>query len=289
MSFFSPDDRQDHELDSFYLHIRDDPKRIDARNFVEAMWKQYAPYAEPGFLSNARKHLHQRTWEMYLACVFLQHGLEIQKKTRAKGPDIQLLNHGRTIWIEATTRTSGTEKDAVPPLEEGKVQDVPKNQIILRLTAAIKDKFEQYKIWREENIIGTKDCFVIAVNGGNIRSIFPDRPIPYIVSSVFPFGDLVVTMDKDSMKLVDYSYEYRDSITKRSGAPVQTNAFENKEHSGISAVLYSWFNAVNRPTQIGAEIECVHNPLAENSLPQSVFRFGREWRAKNNRLIMKRW
>jgi type I restriction enzyme S subunit len=290
MSFFLPDDRQDHELDPFYRHIRDDPKRIDARNFVEARWKQYAPYAEPSFLSEARKHFHERTWEMYLACVFLRHELKIQKKSSAEGPDIQLLNQGRTIWVEAIAPTSGTGQDAVPPLENGKAQDTPKDQIILRLTAAIKEKFDQYKKYRKKNIIGDKDCFVIAVNGGHVRSALPDPPPPYIVSSVFPFGDPVVTMDKKSMELIDCSFDYRDTITKRSGAPVPTNVFENEEYSGISAVLYSWFNVVNRPTQMGAEIEYVHNPLAtKNRLPRGFFRFGREWWVESEELCGKKW
>ena len=78
--FFS----KDNVPDPFYACIRDDPSRKDDRNFVEELWQEYAPYAEPEFLEDAKRHFHQKAWEMYLACVFLKNGLQLQNKTKKK-------------------------------------------------------------------------------------------------------------------------------------------------------------------------------------------------------------
>ena len=45
----------------------------------------------------------------------------------------------------------------------------------------------------------------------------------------------------------------------------------NKDYAGISAVLYSYMNVVNRPNRIGVEVHIVHNPLADNKLPHGIF------------------
>jgi len=68
---------------------------------------------------------------------------------------------------------------------------------------------------------------------------------------------------------------------------VPTDIFMNKDYAGISAVLYSYMNVVNRPNQIGIEVNIVHNPLADNKLSQKIFPFGTEWWVENNELIRK--
>lgn len=76
--FFS----RDNVPDPFYACIRDNPYRKDARNFVEELWQEYATHAEPGFLEDAKRHFHQKTWEMYLACVFLKNRFQLIRKTK---------------------------------------------------------------------------------------------------------------------------------------------------------------------------------------------------------------
>lgn len=284
-SFFS----SEQATDPSYNHIRDNPIRKEASDFVEGMWQKYASYAEPQFLDKAREDFHAKIWEMYIGCLFLDYGFDLQKKIKEKGPDICLSIENRNLWIEAVAPTSGTGDNAIPDIKAG---DVPVDKILLRLRGAIKEKYNQYKGYRNRGIIKPDDYYVIAVNGGRITYGLLDENIPYIVKCVLPFGHPVLdidTTDKTSLKIVGSYHEYRDTIATHKGSPVHTNIFENKEYSKISAILYSWMNVVDRPTPIGVEIQYVHNPLAdkENKLPLGIFPFGTEWYVENDDLIRK--
>lgn len=272
--------------DPFYNHIRDNHDRKDAYNFVEGMWQKYEAYAEPDFLDNAMKDFHAKSWEMYLGCLFKDYGFDLQKKTKKEGPDLHLRWNNRSIWVEATAPESGTGVNAVPDYKFNEVSDQPVDQIILRLTSAIQEKFKKYKGYMDKEIIKPDDFFVIAINGGRIRHAIAEQHIPYVIKSVLPFGNLVLTLRKDSMEIVGSNYEYMDTISTVKGSPVATNIYENKDYAGISAVIYSWMNIVNRPSKIGIEIHLVHNPLADNKLPFAIFPFGTKWRVEEDKLLI---
>lgn len=282
-SFFS----SKQAADLFYNRIRDNTDRKDARDFVERLWQKYESYAEPDFLDDARKDFHAKTWEMYVGCLFLDYGFNLQKKTQKKGPDLHLLWNKRSIWVEATAPGSGTGDNAVPEYKYNEVSDQPSDQIILRFTSAIQEKFEKYKSYRSNGIINDDDFYIIAINGGRIRYSSGAPTLPYIVSSVLPFGNLVFALDKQSGKIVNSFHQYRDALITAKGSPVPTDIFMNKDYAGISAVLYSYMNVVNRPNKIGVEVHVVHNPLADNNLPHGIFPFGTEWWVEGNELIRK--
>ncbi len=276
-------------IDPFYNRVRDNPDRKDAHDFVEGLWQKYETYAEPDFLDDARKDFHAKTWEMYLGCLFLDSGFNLQKKTKKEGPDLHLLWNNRSIWVEATAPESGTGDNAVPEYRYNEVSEQPSDQIILRFASAIQEKFKKYKSYRSNDkaIIKPDDFYIIAINSGRIRYSLGAPTLPYIVLSVLPFGDLVFTLDNKSGKVVDSSYGYRDAITTTKSSPVTTDIFVNKDYAGISAVLCSWMNIVNRPKRMGVEVHVVHNPLADNKLPSGIFPFGTEWRVENDTLIRK--
>jgi type I restriction enzyme S subunit len=206
--------------DPFYNHIRDNPDRKVAYDFVEGLWQKYESYAEPDFLDDAMKDFHAKSWEMYLGCLFKDFGFNLQKKTKKEGPDLHLRWNNSSIWVEATAPESGTGANAVPDYKFNEVSDQPVEQIILRLTSAIQKKFEMYKGYIGKGIIKPDDFYIIAINGGRIRHAIMEQGIPYVVKSVLPFGNLVLTYSKDTMKNVDSHYEYRDTITTANGGLV---------------------------------------------------------------------
>ena len=284
-TFFSSDPA----LDPFYNHIQDNPDRKDAHDFIEDLWQKYESYAEPGFLDDAKKDFLARTWEMYLGCLFLNYGFDLQKKAQKEGPDLQLQWNNRSIWVEATAPESGTGDNAVPEYRFNEVPDQPSEQIIFRFTSAIKEKFKKSKSYTSKGIINIDDFYIIAINGGRIRYSLVAPTLPYIVLSVLPFGDLVLAFDNESGKLVNSFHQYRDAVTTAKGSPVPTDIFMNMDYAGISAVLYSYMNVVNHPNRIGVEVHIVHNPLADNKLPLGIFPFGTEWRFENNKLIRENY
>ncbi|MCX5717726.1 MAG: hypothetical protein NTW44_05330 [Nitrospirae bacterium] len=284
-SFFSSEQADD----PFYNRIRDNlnPDYNDACDFVEVMWQKYAPYAEPEFLTKAKEDSHAKTWEMYLGCLFLDFGFSLQEKIKGEGPDLHLLWNDRSIWVEATAPESGTGNNAVPEYNYNEVSEQPSDQIILRFASAIQEKFRKYKSYKSKGIITADDFYIIAINGGRICYSLLASTHPYIVLSVLPIGNLVFAFDKESGKLVNSFHQYRDAVTTAKGSPVRTDIFMNKDYAGISAVLYSHMNVVNRPNRIGVEVHIVHNPLADNKLPQGIFPFGTEWWVSGNELIQK--
>lgn len=283
--FFSNDEVKD----AFYINVRDKEHHQETKKFVEELWQTYKPYAEPDFLKKAKEDFHAKTWEMYLGCVFLKYGLNLQKNNEIKGPDIHLLLNNRSVWIEAVAPTSGTGDNAVPGYNYDVVSEQPTEKIILRLTNAIDEKYKKYQNYKKEGIIKSDDIYVIAINGGRIPKSIMEQNIPYIVKAVLPFGNQVVTLDRKSHKIVDSQYEYKDTITTAKDSPVSTNIFQNVDYNGISAVLYSHMNVVNRPNGIGVEVHIVHNPLADNKLPHGIFPFGIEWWVEGKELINKQW
>jgi len=235
--FFSNDEVKD----TFYTNVRDKEHHQETRKFVEELWQIYEPYAEPKFLKKAKEDFHAKTWEMYLGCIFLKHGLNLQKNNKIEGPDIHLLLNDRSVWIEAVAPTSGTGDNAVPAYNFNEATDTPVEKVLLRLTSVIQEKFEKYNNYINNNkgIIKPEDFYVIAVNGGRIRYSLSEPSIPYIVSSVLPFGNPIITLNIKSMEITNSHYKNRDTITTAKGNPVYTNIFENEAYNGISAVLYS--------------------------------------------------
>jgi hypothetical protein len=54
--------------------------KTGVRQRIEDLWARYYPYCpDPHFLSDAREHFVQRTWEMYLACALLDAGFGLEK------------------------------------------------------------------------------------------------------------------------------------------------------------------------------------------------------------------
>lgn len=278
--------------DRDYNAVRDEPALMLARNYVEEMWKKYELHAEPSFQKKATEDFHAKIWEMYLGCVLIDNGMNLQVKQKVKGPDLCVRLDDRHLWIEAIAPKSGTGDNAVPEVntESDEAMDVPEKQILLRLTGAIEEKYKKYQkyITGESPIIKPKDYYVIAINGGRINFGFLLKGgIPFIVSCAFGLGNEVLTIKGNN---VSGSYEYREKINTCAGNPVNTNIFRSKQYSGISAVLYSCMNVANHPNQAGSEIDLVHNPFAlpDNSLPLDIFPFGTEWWVENNELMRKK-
>ncbi|MDD5435321.1 MAG: hypothetical protein PH343_07830 [Nitrospira sp.] len=205
------------------------------------------------------------------------------------GPEFYIMNVGKKIWWEAIAPGSGDGADAVPELVYGAsvTTEVPAEQIILRLRHAIEEKYRKYQRYLEQDVLSGNDAYVIAINSKRILPIVIEPELPYIVKAILPFGNLVIVWDRSENQLVETNHEYRDTIRKKSGSDVSTDIFLNPEYSGISAVLYSSVDAVNRPATFGADFVLVHNPCAKNPIKLGVFRFGAEYWVEGDELKRK--
>jgi len=183
---------------------------------------------------------------------------------------------------------AGTGADSVPNYSSGQAQEVPAEKILLRLRGAIEDKYKKYLGYLEKRIVSPNDYFVIAVNGGLIPHSILETDPPRIVSALFPLGERFVTIDRNTMEVIDTGFGYRGKLIKQSGSEVPTTLFTSDDYRCISAVLYSNSDAGNHPSalaDVGSDFTVIYNPFAKNPMPRGVLPSGRDYVVENEHLV----
>jgi hypothetical protein len=214
-------------------------------------------------------------------------------KTRNKGPDVCLKVNNIKIWIEAVAPSGGEGPDAIvqPKLEIGQIHwfKPPEEKIILRYLNAIFTKYSGYNTYLVDGIIKKGEPYIIAVNGRRVPFSKTDDDIPYIVKAVLPFGNFEVDVNFETNEIVDQRYSYRSEITKANNSIVPTYIFLDKEYSGISGILFSNSDLLNRPLISGTEFIFIHNPLADSPLSRGWLPIGYEYWVDSDKLHRKIW
>lgn len=265
-----------------YESVRDHANFADTKSLIESIWREYHPHADPHFLTDAKQHFHQRTWEMYLWYVLHSNGFS-PTKPGPKGPDYRFQFGEKTVWVEAVAPGRGESQDAVPQLQflndmpEPIAQDVPEEAILLRFTKALEDKRKQYEEFRSENDARNTDTFIIAINGCLATDYRGDSSVPYVIKATIGIGHLMVMFDPTGKEAPHSRYQRREQVLKNNNEPIPTNLFLRDEYQHVSGVLYSPKDVCNVPRQLGAEMYYFHNPRAHNLLPFGVFKFCREY------------
>jgi type I restriction enzyme S subunit len=216
---------------------------------------------------------------MYLACSLEDIGHSI---TCCKpGPDILLTTGETRIWVEAVTASGGEagRPDSIPERRLGEVNDSPEKEILLRIRAAIREKFEyKYQKYVMDGIIDQKDAYVVAVNASKIfYHAIVEMHMPRIVQAVYPVGCLQIKYDRETMKEVDRSYAFRPELQKVTGESVSTNIFFEEPYRALSGVLYSCVDATYVPERMGDDFVFVHNLNATVGVPHGLLGRGREY------------
>lgn len=263
------------------------PYSKPAREYLVALWKDFSAsgLADSHFVleitSGEGGKFEQRIWEMVLARRLRSCGHSLT--SGEYGPDFRMNHNGSTIWIEAI---SPSPKDIpaewlTPPRLDGKGEAVqaPFNAILLRWTAALKEKHEKLAIYRAKRIISDKDVYVIAIDPNQLTA---NRPLdegasrlPFAIETVFPVGPIGVPIGPDGQIAGDAVRTVRYSIENRNKAAVPTDSFLNPEYADVSAVVSA--STIFAPAE-NLRLTLVHNPLARNPLPHGLFgRATSEW------------
>lgn len=257
------------------------------REKFDKLWAKYQPYADMHFLSQIRINFHQRSWEMYIGNVLLENNFEIQSQN--EGPDFII---DKIAYIECVAPTKGDPKkpDSVPEMfiadkpEEIRLQDVPTDEMILRITQVIKDKaLEQYEKWKSKQWFNSKMPFIIAINTGGLDHV-EDPDMPNVIKALFGFRFKQINLKSGSV-----NYSHRDTLEKSSGVSVPVNYFINPNFSFISGVLFSDKTVLNHPDKIGSDCIFVNNPFAENFINESFVKLFRDWKAATNISLKKNY
>ena len=277
--------------DQFFNALKNEinPSCAKAKVFTQKLWEKTHSHLDSDLANQLRSQFHQRFWEMYLVSVLLDAEKNLEKG-RSKSPDICIKSADLPkIWVEAVTALPGTGVDAVQEAQPKVVRSVPDDQIKLRLLNSFSEKFKQFKRYREQNLVRDDESYIIAINAAQVPSATLDNDdIPRIVESLLPFGSPVITVNRQTLEVIDSSYTYQDSVSKTSGSIPKTS-FLNPEYFGISAVIYSSVDVFNFPEELNRGLLLFHNPLARNSLPLGFLKHGYEYWIDDDELKNKNW
>jgi|SRR5680860_321660 len=249
----------------------------ERREKFNNLWNRFKSLADKHFLSQVKKEFHERTWEMYIGCVLKIFFNNVSSEDI--GPDF-ILNKEKAdeIFIEAVACKKGDSADAVPDmivaenLKDITVQDVPHDEMLLRLSSSISYKANKYK-----DFINTKNKpYIIAVNKGALEH--PDSQIPLVLKCLFGFGD--EHFKKINEQLVYNGWTRREFIEKSNGEKISLMFFEKDENNFVSAVIYSPVNILNTPEKIGSDCVLIHNPKAKFPIDIKTFSFLQQWKAE---------
>jgi hypothetical protein len=271
------------DCDPSYLNIQRVQFVRPAKQYVERLWRMYAPYADRHFREDARKHFLQRYWEMYLAVALKDAGFTPVKLTD-KGPEFFIEIDGRRVWVEAIAPGGGQGPDKVPEFPLREVFKVPTEQVLLRYTNALAEKHAKYRRDVEKGIIRPDDGYILAINCREIPHARFGGVIPYVVQAFLPFGNAAVAFDDRTGKIVDKYFERRESISKLNTVKIPTTAFLDPAYAGISAIVHSAVDVANSPVVLGEDFFVLHNPLASCPIATGSFSRWCQYVFEDNRI-----
>jgi hypothetical protein len=275
--------------DAGYLCQATGISRRKEKEWMEKLWQQYEPYADSHFLDDFKRQFTQRSWELYLGATLLNRGFKLGKHV-SSGPDFDLQNNQnkRLTWIEAVAAEQGSGNDRVPDMAYGIVQNVPEEEMLLRIANALDQKFKKYQTELARGIVKGEEPYAIAVNRSGVGHVDPGLPL--ILKALFGIGHQTLRIRINGVRQENPEpfWSGRPKIEKRSGKDVPMLFFEDATHSGISAIIYCIDNILNSPRllqEMGENFIIVHNPLAKNPLPYGFFPFGEEYKAEGGYIL----
>ncbi len=195
------------------------------------------------------------------------------------GPDFLVKDQDQKVWIEVICPEPKGIPDAWLDFKEGVVA-FPGNDILLRWTAAIKEKAEKL-VGKNDNLgylkqghVSEDDAYVIAINGCQLRNgLFPSftgvSGFPFAVEAVFPIGAFQLQINSNNKQVVESGHQYRSSVLTNNHATVETNIFLNPQFQSVSAL---WAVDINGDGVIGnpEPTAIIHNPIAKNPIRQGL-------------------
>ncbi len=160
-------------------------------------------------------------------------------------------------------------------------------EILLRWTAAFKEKFEKQTKYLKNGIIKQNDAYIIAISGAQLRNLenagtmYDVSSYPVLIQILFAVGVQQITLDRETGAICNSETLSRSNITNSNGANISTMPFMSDECNGISAVL-GFSNNYSQTSSLPACI--VHNPFAHSPIPRDILGQNiQEWYAERQK------
>jgi hypothetical protein len=236
---------------------------------VLQLWDRYLDLGLPNddfvaeLTSGKKPSLFQRVWEMMVGRHLNAQGLKLA--CLGRGPDFRFERDGVTVWVEAIAPEPRGLPDhwlTGPARGEFRVGTVPHDEVLLRWTAAFKEKWRKLQDYQQKGIVGPGDAYVIAISGVQLGSIPMDHGIsrlPLAVETVFPVGPLAVILNTETHRIEGSRVSERFLIRNANMAAVPTTPFVDPAYAGVSAVFGC---SIDRCADAHLPAYVAHNPLA---------------------------
>ena len=128
------------------------------------------------------------------------------------------------------------------------VFSLPHSEILLRWTAAIKEKFEKLtgELGRPgtgylaKGVVGPEDSYIIAVNGRLLRNVFPQiegiSQHPFAVEATLAVGPWAIRINTRTQETFSSNLQHRPALPKPNGSPVPADTFFDPRYVPVSGV-----------------------------------------------------
>ncbi len=130
------------------------------------------------------------------------------------GPDLFIVHEGKRIWIEVICPEPASIPECWLTRQPDTVYSLPHEAMLLRWTAAIKEKSEKLMGPRDDPAKGylgkgrvaKEDSYVIAINGRLLRTVFPElegvSQLPFAVEATFSVGPNQITINRETKEMI---------------------------------------------------------------------------------------
>ncbi|MBK9498585.1 MAG: hypothetical protein IPO06_04225 [Leptospiraceae bacterium] len=256
----------------------------EIKAFIENLWLEFEPYADRKFKTQMKKNFHSCYFEMYLANCLIKLG-HYKLSSKDSGPDFFI--NELDAWVECIATNNGDSKNLdkvkdynyLNPNVQSTYKDamIPTEKIILRFTNAFDNKEKKFKEYIKEGIVNNNQPCIIAINAAKVNYSRINPGYPRILSALFPIGYQYVTLNKESLDVMEKGIKYSSEIIKSNQIGITKLAFTTKEYSHISGIIFSTDDAWNISdiSKIGTNLLFVPNPLAKNPIPENFLKVGR--------------
>ena len=261
-------------------------RTVLVRGFVERVCLQHTDrdFADANFVRELCSGSDTRYWQRLSEALIGQELLDADLDVRPSrdGPDFLIIEDGRKIWVEVICPEPSGIPDAWLQPVMGQACSFPHEEMLLRWTAAIKEKAAKLLGdpnsggvgYRAKGVVGLDDAYVIAVNGRLLRgpafaSITGISQFPFAVEAVFAVGPYAIHIDRETLKTVGSGHQHRPTIKKPNGAAVPAYTFLHDDFRPISAI---WALDIDETSAIGnpKPMAVVHNPIANIPAPSGL-------------------
>jgi hypothetical protein len=293
-----------------YESVRDHDWYGDTRALIEEQWARYQPLcSDPKFRNKAMNEFNACTWQMYLACVLLDHG-HVLERSGDDAPDIKIRQpDGSVVWIEATTAEPGEganaavrvyswRKDNPETGSSSGLYTFDEQKQILRYQNAISKKNKHRNEFIERKAIAPSDPYIIAINAGEIDDAEMHDGVENIVRAVYPIGQLAYAYRvRTDFTNPDEPFDHEGHWTRAHTPAVKTPknvdsstmTFADGSLPGVSALIFSARAIWNAPTPTGRECVTIYNATSSHQIAPYTFRFGKSYHGDGENLHRVNW